>query len=499
MLLGILGATAFPPLYFWPVLFVVFIPMLRMTSRAKNSGKAFGLGFIFAFSFFFCTLHWLVPTMQTFGPLPLPTAFGALALFAAYLALYPAFFFTFARSLHLRKAPLFFLLPAIWTGLELLRSFLFTGFPWAQLGHGLVAAPLLIQTADLGGVYLLSFGIMLVNTVLAFYPKKKGALFLACLCWILAILYGTCRIRQTELAMDKAETLAVSILQGNVPPLEKWEPSFQRKALETYQKLVEETPKEEKQLFLWPETALPFFLFEARLPTKNVLAMIRESTGHHLVGSLAYAKDDESLLNASYLISPEEKILGQYSKNHLVPFGEYIPLRKYFPFLSRLTGMHTEFLKGKGIPALSFDDVTLGTLICFESVFPKYSQKAVENGADLLAVQTNDAWFGTTGGPEQHLAFSRFRAVEFRRSVIRSANTGISAIILPTGKFLEKSSMNTPCSLHGDVPLFKKRTFYARTGNLFAWLCLLASLFHFLYSLKRNRKTVPENHSNPTQ
>ncbi|MDL2286732.1 apolipoprotein N-acyltransferase, partial [Desulfococcaceae bacterium OttesenSCG-928-F15] len=375
-LLGVLAALAFPPINFWPILFVVFIPMLRRAAGEKTAGKAFRLGFVFAFLFFFCTLHWLIPTMQTFGPLPLPAAFGALALFAVYLALYPALFFVLVQKFHQKKAPLILLLPASWIGLELLRSFLFSGFPWAQIGHGLVSAPLLIQTADLGGVYLLSFGIVTVNTALAFYSSKKSAVIFACAFWLLSISYGFYRMEEVEKKSEEAKTLSVSILQGSIPPREKWEPAFQRNALATYQKLVAESPKDGNRLFLWPETALPFFLFEAKTATKLVLDMIDESQSSHLVGSLAYAEDGNSLLNASFLINPRGAIIGKYSKSHLVPFGEYVPLRKQLPFLSAISGIQTEFSRGNAIPALSQGDLTVGSLICFESVFPEYSRKA---------------------------------------------------------------------------------------------------------------------------
>nr|WP_303649991.1 apolipoprotein N-acyltransferase [Desulfobotulus pelophilus] len=477
---GIATALAFPPFGFWPLLFMASALPIRMSARADSSGKAFRCGFFFGFFFFSVTLHWLAATVQAFGGLPWPAALGALGLLASYMALYPAFFFLFIHHIYQKKKNILLLAPAAWTALEFIRGHLFTGFPWAQLGHGLAETPLLIQSADMGGVYLVSFAIVMANTALAF-PGKKGKNMVISLClWLCLGSYGHIRIKNIEKITAHAPGIEVSILQGNFPPDQKWDPAFQKKTLDRYHRLMAKAPEDENRLFLWPETATPFYLFTDKAPTRQILTHIRESGGYHLTGSPAYetaSGGNYLFFNRSYLISPEGDILARYDKRHLVPFGEYIPLKRYLPFLDQFIVPAGEFTPGMHPPVLAFQDRLLAPLICFESVFPHMAREAVAKGAELLAVQTNDAWFGNTGGPAQHLAFSQFRAVEFRKTVIRSANTGISALILPTGRIEKKTAMNTTDTLNVRAPLLKGKSLYAEIGDFFAWACLFVVLF----------------------
>ncbi|TYT75997.1 apolipoprotein N-acyltransferase [Desulfobotulus mexicanus] len=484
-LCGTATFAAFPPLGLWPILFITLILPIRNAATMDKGGRAFRLGFIFGFFFFSATLHWLAYTVQTFGGLPWPAALGALGLLASYMALYPAFFFLFVHHLYRKKKNILILAPAAWTALEFIRGHLFTGFPWAQLGHGLADVPLLIQSADIGGAYLLSFAIVMVNLTLAF-PGKKGENFIIPLClWLLLGIYGHFRIKDIDKTIALAPAIEVSILQGNLPPDQKWDPSLQKETLNRYHKLMKKAPEGENRLFLWPETATPFYLFTDMAPTRQFLSQIRESGGYHLTGSPVYETDSSGkylFFNTSYLISPEGDILARYDKRHLVPFGEYIPLKRYLPFLDQFIVPAGEFTSGIHPPVLAFQDTFIAPLICFESVFPYIAREAVAKGAELLAVQTNDAWFGNTGGPAQHLAFSQFRAVEFRRAVIRSANTGISVLILPTGRIVEKTAMNTTEILNVRAPLFKEKSIYARIGDFFAWTCLFVIVLYFMAS-----------------
>lgn len=487
---ALLFAAVFPPLGLWPLAFVALAPLIRLTASSGSPGKAFRLGFVFGFIFFSLVLHWLAPTVRTFGGLPWPAALGALGLLASYLALYPALFSLLIQKIHQRGGSLFLAAPAIWTGLEYIRAQLLSGFPWALTGHGLAPIPLLIQSADTGGVYLLSFALLVMNTALAFPGKAFKYPAAALALWLCLGLYGHIRITELESRLNEAPRLAVGILQGCMPPDQKWDPDFQAYTLERYQDLIlkdltANPPSGETRLFLWPETATPFYLFSEEAPTKKLLNIIRDSEVHHLVGSPAYALDFQkklSLFNASYLIDPSGRLLSRYDKAHLVPFGEYVPLKDFFPFLEKIIVPAGYFTAGTRPPVLRLQNTGLAPLICFESVFPYISRKAVLAGAELLAVQTNDAWFGRSGGPRQHLDFSIFRAVEFRRSVVRSANTGISALILPTGILAKESPMDVPYVLHGKAPLLSGQTIYARMGDFFARTCLFVLIFYVAYA-----------------
>lgn len=493
-------AAAFPPLGLWPLLFIALVPLLRTVAENQSPGRIFRLGFGFGFIHFALILHWLAHTVHTFGRLPWPLALGALGLLAAYLALYPALFLLLLRHAYQKRYNLLLLAPSGWVGLEYIRGQLFTGFPWAQLGHGLAEVPLLIQGADLGGVYLLSFSLMMANTALAFPGKKGKNLLLALFLWCGLGGYGYERMETVEKTLLDAPVLATAILQGSMPPDQKWNPDFQTYTLQRYQNLVQESAPEKQDLFLWPETATPFYLFSEDTQTRKVLDIVSNSGGYHLIGSPAYTVDAHKgvlLFNTSYLIHPSGEILSRYDKSHLVPFGEYVPLKDYLPFLQRIIVPAGYFTPGIRYPVMRFANTALAPLICFESVFPHISRRAVVNGAEILAVQTNDAWFGKTGGPRQHLHFSVFRAVEFRRSVIRSANTGISSLILPTGRIGLESPMDHPFVLKAEAPLLKGQTLYARMGDFFAWICLLVLLYYvFLICCPLLKKRVSiHNHA----
>ena len=208
-----------------------------------------------------------------------------------------------------------------------------------------------------------------------------------------------------------------------------------------------------------------------------------------LFGSPGYLgkEDNLSLFNSAFLLSPEGKVLGRYDKVHLVPFGEYVPLRKIFPFIGKLVVGVGDFSSGKGFYPLSMNSHKLGILICYEGILPEVSRAYKKRGADLLVNITNDAWFGRTSAPFQHLSMTALRAVETRLYVVRAANTGISAIIDPTGEFISQTGLFERSALRGTVKFIDKQTFYTIYGDVFIYTCLTFLLVIFLLSLKRRR------------
>jgi apolipoprotein N-acyltransferase len=178
-------------------------------------------------------------------------------------------------------------------------------------------------------------------------------------------------------------------------------------------------------------------------------------------------------MNSAFLLSPDGKIAGKYDKVHLVPYGEYVPLRKFFPFINKLVAGIGDFRKGEGNNPIKFGNHALGILICYEGIFPELSREYKEKGANLLVNITNDAWFGRTSAPYQHLSMTVFRAVENRTFLVRSANTGISAIISPSGKIIKKTGLFERTVLRGSVKLLDRKTIYALYGDIFVYICLI--------------------------
>ena len=190
--------------------------------------------------------------------------------------------------------------------------------------------------------------------------------------------------------------------------------------------------------------------------------------------------------NSAYLLGPSGEVLGKYDKVHLVPYGEYVPLRRFFPFLGKLVEAVGDFESGKQGQVLSFNTEKLGVLICFEAIFPELARAAVRNGAQLLVNITNDAWFGTSSAPYQHLSMAVFRSVENHRAMVRAANTGISAFIDPAGRLLDKTPLFQEAVQTHSLPLMREQTLYARHGDLFAIGCILLCIAIYLWAF-RNR------------
>jgi apolipoprotein N-acyltransferase len=196
---------------------------------------------------------------------------------------------------------------------------------------------------------------------------------------------------------------------------------------------------------------------------------------------------DLSFLNSAFLLAPKGEIAGRYDKVHLVPYGEYVPLRKLFPFISKLTAGIGDFRTGEGYKPLSLDNHKVGVLICYEGIFPVGSRTYRQQGADLFVNITNDAWFGRSSAPYQHLSMTVFRAIENRLYLLRAANTGITAIIDPMGKIVSHTDIFTAAVLKGRVRFIDNRTFYMAYGDAFAYLCLAFLALVTLTSLKRRK------------
>ena len=245
------------------------------------------------------------------------------------------------------------------------------------------------------------------------------------------------------------------------------------------------------QLVVWPETALPFFFQEGSPLAKRTIAAVKEMGCPFVFGSPAYGgtKGNISYYNRAYLLSSSGRILGTYDKIHLVPFGEYVPLKRFLPFVHRLVPAAGDFSPGVKSEPLPLSPFPAGVLICYEAIFPELARSQVMHGAAILINLTNDAWFGPTSAPFQHLAMAVFRAVETGRPLIRAANTGFSAVVGPRGRILKQSGLFVEEVLMVEVPVHQgKTTPYTRFGDLFSRVMVGVTLLCALYCLRRSKK-----------
>jgi apolipoprotein N-acyltransferase len=482
---GLLLAAVFPK---WDLTFLLPVGLVPLfwALRGQSLKHAFWLGMAAGLAHFSMLLYWIVYVTNVYGGLPLPLGVGVLLLLAGYLSLYRGLWAVGLAFAQKRELNLLWFAPALWTALELGQThILFGGFPWELLGYSLYRFPLFLQVADLTGVYGISFLIVLINTAfyLFLFPRQGGwslhrsrPLAVIALVLLVWLGYGYYRLGGLAKQISASPKLKVAVVQGNLKQGDKWNPQIVKDTLERYRRLTSQV--QGAQLFIWPETAAPFFFRPPSDLSQHLEAIARESRGRLLFGSMAFEKNPsgQKFFNAAYLLDLQGKEAGRYDKNHLVPFGEYVPLQSLLFFIPKMVPMIGDFTTGPVGATLPLPEGKVGPLICFESIFPGLSRAQVQNGAQLLVNITNDAWFGTTSAPYQHLAMAVLRAVENRVSLARAANTGVSAFIGPDGRILWSSDLFVEAAHSLEIPWLPGGSFYSRYGDVFAWVCVLLAV-----------------------
>ena len=281
-------------------------------------------------------------------------------------------------------------------------------------------------------------------------------------------------MQEIDARIAAAPKARIAVIQGNIDQLVKWDPAFQIATVKKYNRLSESISQQKPDLIVWPESATPFYFLHDIKPSELVFKGIEQTKTDYLIGSPSFVRTANGVeyYNSAYLINPTAKTMVKYDKTHLVPFGEYVPFKKWLPFLGKLVAQVGDFREGKKGRTLAWRDQQLGIQICYEIIFPWLSRAMVQNGATLLINITNDAWFGKTSGPYQHFSMTVFRAVENRRALVRSANTGISGFIDPVGRVMASTGLLQEAAAIETVPLMKEISVYTRIGDLFAMVCL---------------------------
>ena len=491
---GVLLTCCFPryghPLVAWAAI----LPLLFLAS-ANTPASCFLLGWIAGACHGLSLLYWIVYVVNRYGNLPLVVSLAVCFLLVAYLAIFPGLFCAGLGWLRQRSLPWLPFAPFLWISLELGKSRLITGFPWENLGYSQYRWLPFIQVADITGVYGISFVLVLFNSVLFYLVfgldrQRRAAIRLLSLLLAAGVvfgIYGYGRWRLNTLEARPTPTLKIALVQGNIAQDTKWDPDFQKATLDRYVRLTGEVVEQQPNLVVWPETATPFYFLA---DTKNSATIIRkvDSFGIPLLfGSPAYRHEGKRLrlYNRAYLLNDQGKLVGYYDKMHLVPFGEYVPLKGLLFFVDKLVQAAGDFASGDRATVLELPPAKVGVLICYESIFPKLSRNMVAAGANLLVNITNDAWFGRSSAPYQHLSMAVLRTVENRVPMARCANTGISAFIDERGQILQATGLFQEATILNNLRVGNTKTIYCRYGDWFAWSCLTISLIGFGYSLRR--------------
>lgn len=503
VLLPLLSAAlliaAFPNFNCYPSAWIGLIPLLFAIDGKKPLG-AFLCAFTTGVIFFLGTVYWLIHV----------TLPGMIAV-VLYLALFfGAFGLIASPPIERPSYASLFILPAAWVALEYARSHLFGGFGWNLLAHSQSGNLSIIQIADITGAYGVSFLIVLVNTAVYFtvkdIVKRNYSTFYLAVAIILifaSLGYGNIRLNN----IFTGERLKVAVIQGNIPQHAKWNAAFRRMIVDRYTILTETAAQSEPDLVIWPETSVPGFLDLEPDLNEWVSSLAATSKSALLVGEPRQGSADSgACYNSATLFDKSGKSLGLYDKIHLVPFGEFIPAKRIFSFVEKFTKATIGDLSpGREYTVFSFiverslrtadrtvrsvRKVRFSALICFEDIFPDISREFVRRGAVFLVNMTNDAWFGNTCAPYQHLQNSVFRAVENRVNVIRAANTGISCFIDQKGRVLRTVGAGDKVIFIegfaiGDITLTNTRTFYTKYGDVLAYLCIALSLISILYLIR---------------
>lgn len=478
---GILLTAAFPKIAWHILSWIAFVPLFYAI-KDKSVSVCLKLGFFTGVMHYTTLFYWIPGVVVTYGHLPEPVGWAVLLLLVMYLSLYPMAFSGALSFLEKNTAICFLPAAFLWTGLEYARAFLLSGFPWENLGCSQYKWLRLIQISDIFGVYGLSALILAVNMGLFELCNAIGQrrtpfwkpIAVVALAMAGILVYGTFRMAEVDEAVDMAPKWTVALVQGNVDQAQKWNPAFRDETLKRYGRLTGSASMYSPDLTVWPETALPFYFLHDEIPTAEVLDLIRRSHGYFIVGSPSFRVDEGDIryFNSAFAIAPDGNVIGKYDKVHLVPYGEYVPLKKFLPFLGKMVEAVGDFEPGETGRLLSLGGKKVGVLICFEVIFPELARAAVQNGAQLLVNITNDAWFGATSAPHQHLSIAVFRAVETRRALARAANTGISAFVDPVGRIRDHTPLFEEAVQVRSLPWMEVKTVYGRYGNFFAVGCM---------------------------
>lgn len=494
--MGALNALAMPPVYFVPILLVTFPALLRLLDKCMTSKQVFLKTFLFFFAFHVFGLYWInfalfVDFANNWWVLPF-----ALSGLPALMAVYPAIGALIWHRLAWHGSARILLLIVLFAASDWIRGWAFTGFPWNLWGYTWVAFEPMLQSAALIGMY----GMTLLTLIFAFLPAfffkntadRFGKIF--CIAFVVVVFcllaWGTGRL-QTDLP-ESNHPFIIRIVQPNIAQQAKWAPDTREQHERILWGLSLQTAQQTPHMVVWPETSLPlvntgdvrrleYMLQEAFHPGTMLAAGVAEIETDP-------ATEQTSVYNRIGFYHPDGKRAGFYDKFHLVPFGEFLPFEQYWP-VKPVAFSGGSMTAGPGVRTFHIGNVpAFSALICYEVLFPGETVLETDRPQWILN-STNDAWYGNTSGPYQHLAITRARAVEEGLPVVRAANTGISAMIDPMGRIVDSLPLNAQGIIDRALPASLEPTIFARCGN-WIFFAMLGTLWAMAWTWQRQRSPV---------
>lgn len=490
---------------------ISFVPAaIALTWLVNDEGvrlrKLYAMGLLFFWSYYIVTFHWFFYMYPLdFAGLNnaasmvvvLVACFGLSLLQALWSGLAFVFIGAVARTSLVKKFN--FLQPFVCAAAYVLAEWWQTkgwwGVPWGRIPLGQIDSPVFVRSASLFGSYFITFIIVAVNFCLAyailFKPFRRAAVSVALGLFCLNLALGTV----VTLAYDEDEgrEVTVAAAQGNISSSDKWNYDTFYKTLDTYEKLTEQASADGAEMVVWPETALPYVLLEDDELVQYVTTLAVENDITIVVSS--FTRDDETyqLYNSMLEFSPDGSIGERmYSKQRLVPFGEFVPMRDVVMFLipplADVGMLEEDLLAGDESVVLDTDIGRVGCGVCFDSIYEGLMLETVRNGAEVIAIATNDSWFSDSAALDMHNGQSRLRAIETGRYVVRSANTGISSIIDPMGNVIEELGALRSGCVSSEIYLRSSMTLYTLIGNTFVVLCAVFLVMPICFDVWRKVK-----------
>lgn len=466
IVLGLAWPLGFAPFNISALPLLILAVLFALLAR-QGTKAAFAHTFLFALASFGAGLYWISHTLHEFGGMSWPLAILLMLLLSTYLALFPALALGLARRLFpQRQALLLMGLPASWVLGEWLRGHLFTGFPWLTLGYSQATAPL-------GGLapWIGTYGISMVAAWMAgllawtWAQETRRAIWLIGFPVVIAITLVSYLLGQVSFSRPLGQPLKVYLLQGDIPQAVKWSPDQIEPTLKRYVDLVLSTPPGTR-LVVMPESAIPLFRDEVTTLLQSFSRWALQHQATIVLGIDERVARGQAVDYYNSALALDGRRATVYRKRHLVPFGEYLPLRPVLSrFASQLVPGEGDFSAGRGLGVLPVDKSAAGISICYEAAFPDEIRRDVLGGARFLLNISNDDWFGNTIAPYQHLQMGQMRARESERFLARATNTGITVIVAPDGKIIGRLPQFRPGALAGSIQGFTGLTPYTQTGD----------------------------------
>ena len=488
---------AFAPFDYTISLYVSLFALLFVIDN-KSAKHAAGYGFLWGLGFFVAGLHWISVSILDFGGLPVPVAALLVVLLCAYLAIYPALcaYLVNRFASHSSLLRYFIAFPAIWLITDWLRGWVMTGFPWLQFGYSQMDTPLVNYAPILGVEGITAAVCLLTASVYYVYRERK---FVMPAVVISVILFSAMASKGQQWTIPQPSK-SIALVQGNTDQAEKWLPEKRTDILNTY--LTLSLDNTDADIIIWPESAIPALEFQVKSYLDYVSDLMRQSNTTLITGIINYQRVDDidEYYNAVIVLGqPEQEtnhspVNDRYYKNKLLPIGEFVPFEDLLRPIAPLFNLPMSSFQRGGEQQLNLaaSNIHIATAICYEIAFNQTLVNTVTPETGFILTVSNDAWFGTSIGPDQHLEIARMRAFEFQRPVIRSTNTGITAIYDAQGQEVGRIAQFEKAVLRAQVTPYEGTTPFNRYGNtpllLLALLLSVAVVGHYLFTKNTQAK-----------